>query len=220
MLITDIDPLKAAEMYFEGEKSGFSEAEFTKNKEEKGLIYPSKLKDFLLRFGNLKINLNILIFWHPEHVQTVNVSCGGIKRKIFVFGEWKNRGIGIFADECGMEDPSVIFVGVEQAQDGESTLSFTETKYTLNNILAFSFTENLFFRSGGAVYMEEADIDTMVRHYSKKPQKGEKSFKQQIMTDKGRPCVYINFDEEEGRFVCLELDENYDIILVFDNKYK
>ncbi|MCM1299265.1 MAG: hypothetical protein NC203_08005 [Firmicutes bacterium] len=212
-LITDIEPLKAMEIYFGGGESGFCEDDFIGSEKDRGLIYPPRLKEFLLRFGKLRVNQNIVTLWLPEHVPIVNVPCGGTERKLYTFGEWNHRGIGIFADECGAKDPPVVFVTVKE-KEGKSLLELSPTSLSLNDILKYAFVENLFFRSGGSYYIEPEDVGAAVRMYSAKPQKGEKSFLQLMAADK-LPRTCICFDEEEDKFVCIEQDKDYEIIDVF-----
>lgn len=211
MLITDIEPLKAMEIFYEGEESGVWEGEFIKNEKKRELFFPPKLKEYLQRFGFLSVNRGRGGFWFPDHVRTAAVPYEGISRDMLILGtlnggDDKGFYIGIFADECGTDNPPVIFGELIETEDGGQALSFWESGMFLKDALVCLFIENLFIHTNGTDYDEDG-IEALLKKYPAELCEGEKSLKQLIDSSQ-RPCRYICYDNEENRFYCFDVWED------------
>ena len=136
------------EIFYEGEESGVWEGEFIKNEKKRELFFPPKLKEYLRRFGFLSVNRGRGGFWFPDHVRTAAVPYEGISRDMLILGtlnggDDKGFYIGIFADECGTDNPPVIFGELIETEGGGQALSFWESGMFLKDAAVAHTGESL-----------------------------------------------------------------------------
>lgn len=218
MLITDIEPLRAMEIFYDGEESGVWEGEFIKNEKNRELFFPPELREYLQRFGFLGVNRGGGGFWFPDDVRTVSIPFEAASRDMLILGtlnggEDRDFFIGIFADECGMDNPPVSFGEAVEAGDGGQALSFWNSGMLLKDVLTYLFIENLFFHAKGTAY-GNTEIKTLLKKYPAELCEGEKSL-EQLLSGSQRPCLCICYDGEEKRFYCFEMREEEDVVSVF-----
>ena len=167
-LHVDIDPLKAMEIYYDGEESGVWEGEFIKNEKQRGLVFPQKLKEFLIRFGFFGVNRGGCRLLFPDNVSIASIPFDYDHRDMLVVGIIKSSNgdiyVGIFADECGLEDPPISLGEAVETDDGRLVLSFGASTMRLRDVLLYAFAENLFELSEGTDYGDEF-IKELIQKY-------------------------------------------------------
>lgn len=205
----DIDPLKAMEIFYDGEKLGVWEGEFIKNENKRGLIYPPKLKEFLLKFGFFGVNGKDSRFWFPDDVSIVGIDTGMECKDMLILGKIGELYAGVFADDCGMDDPPISLGMAVENEDGAEVLSFRASDLYLRDLLICLFTGNLAYEADPEVYEDAIEIKSVLYKYRSDP------LLKKLMIDTARPYRCICYDEEEGKFLCIDLYNDKDVVLVF-----
>lgn len=216
-LRVDIDPLKAMEIYYDGEESGVWEGEFIKNEKQRGLVFPQKLKEFLIRFGFFGVNTGGCRLLFPDNVSVASIPFESDNRDMLVMGIIKSPNgdiyLGIFADECDFDDPPISLGEAVETEDGRLVLSFGASGMRLRDILVYAFSENLFALSEGTDYGDEF-IKELIQKYSAELCEGEKSL-EQLLKEAHRPCRFVCYEEDEERFLCFNMHQEGGMVSVF-----
>lgn len=213
-LQVDIDPLKAMELFYQGEKLGVWEGEFVKNEKKRGLVYPHQLKEFLQKYGYFGVNIGDGSsylkgrFWLPDDVRIAGIDADGEYRDLIIAGSLRELYVGFFADDCGKDDIPIAFGKEIQEQDGSQIISFGSSSLYLRDILICLFTGNLLNAAKGAYYEADA-ARPILQKYGSSHQLNE------LMTSALRPYRFICYDDEEEKFICVDLYKDKEAVAVF-----
>ena len=214
-LHVDISPLKAMEIFYEGEELGFWEGDFIKNEKQHGLKYPKMLKEFLLKYGFFGVNRGDSHFFLPDYARVININMGDETKELYIFGMLGSYVVGIFAEDRDEEDPYISFGEWVELEDGRNVLNFGDSGLFLSDVLLCLFTGNII---PGAEDRETFDTEEEVREILDRYSYDEDL--KNIIENVVRPYRFICFDDEEKKFLCVDLysDEeqgNYEIAARF-----
>ena len=214
-LHVDISPLKAMEIFYEGEELGFWEGVFIKNEKQHGLVYPPMLKEFLQKYGFFGVNRGDSRFFLPDDARVININMGDETKELYIFGMLGSYVVGIFAEDCDEEDPYISFGEWVELEDGRNVLNFGDSGLFLSDVLLCLFTGNIIPNAEDReTFDTEEEVREILDRYSY-----DDDFKN-ILRNIIRPYRFINYDDEEKKFLCVDLysDEeqgNYEIAARF-----
>lgn len=214
-LYVDIEPLKAMELFYEGEELGFWEGDFIKNEKQKGLVYPQMLKEYLQKYGFFGVNRGDSRFWLPDDARLIKINMETETKDMYLLGVLGTYCIGIFAEDCNEEDPPVSFGESVELDDGRNALSFGDSGMYLSDVLLCLFAGNIIpGAEAGKTYDTKEEAEEILGRYSFEPEL------KHLIDTAPRPYRFICYDDEEKKFLCVDLysdDEygDYEIIAVF-----
>ena len=198
-VLYNIEPLKAMELYYDGEQNGVWNGDFIKNKKQSGLEIPSPLREFLEKYAYLDINKGQVKFFHPDGIRMIHLSTDVGEVHIMAVG--KAEGVG--ADEMfvgidfGTRDLDIAFGEID---DEKRMIHWGPSDgITLAGLMRVMFVSTL-FKSSDKFLFQDAEIDAVLKKHG-----AERSC---IMPSGGSTQhTSINFDEENGAFLVAEYDE-------------
>ena len=199
-VLYNMEPLKAMELYYDGEQNGVWNGDFIKMKKQSGLEIPAPLREFLEKYAYLDMNKGQITFFHPDGIRMVHLPTDS--------GEVHIMAVGT-AD--GLESDKM-FVGIELGTK-ELDISFGEIDdenrmihwgpsdgVTLFGLMRVMFVSTLFKNSDKFLF-QGAEIDAVLKKHN-----AERS---RIMPSSGSAQhTSINFDEDNGAFLVAEYDED------------
>ena len=215
-LHVDISPLKAMELFYEGEELGFWEGDFIKNEKQHGLKYPPMLKEFLQKYGFFGVNRGDSRFWLPDDARVININMGTETKEMYLLGILGTYCVGIFAEDCAEEDdPPISFGESVELDDGRNVLAFSDSGMFLSDVLLCLFTGNIIPKAeDGKTFDTKEEVEEILGRYSYDTDLTN------IIENVVRPYRFICYDDEEKKFLCVDLyndEENgdYEIAAVF-----
>lgn len=213
-LRVDIDPLKAMELFYQGEKLGVWEGEFIKNEKKRGLVYPPQLKEFLQKYGYFTVNSGDGVsdvkgrFWLPDDVVITAMDSGNGYWDLVTAGSLGELYVGFSADDCGKDNPPIAFGKEIQEQDGSQIISFRSSGLYLRDILICLFTGNLLYAAKGTYYEAEAAQPILQKY-------GSSRRLNELLANALRPYRFICYDDEKEKFICVDLYKDKEAVAVF-----
>ncbi|MDE6915956.1 MAG: hypothetical protein K2P39_04065, partial [Lachnospiraceae bacterium] len=101
MMYYNLEPLKAMDIYYDGEQDGVWEGEFIKGEKAHGLVYPSDLREFLECYGNMDVNRNPASFriYYPGNMEEILLQTQIGEIPILLIGVFENYLTGIRLDK-------------------------------------------------------------------------------------------------------------------------
>lgn len=198
-VLYNIGPLKAIELFYDGEKRGVWKGDFIKNEKERGLVLPPELREFLENYAYLEINEGgegKFKLFHPDYIGGVLLSDdeeGDIH--LLVIGELNDLWVAIRMDEC---DYMRIVFG-ERSDDG--TMWTPSDCGTLEGTYTVMFCSQLYRSADSYVFEDTPEIDAVLKKHG-----ADKSL---ILPGEGSvQRISICFDEESGAFITADFSED------------
>lgn len=199
MILYNLEPLKAIELFYDGEHNGVWNGDFIKMKKQSGLEIPAPLGEFLENYAYLEINKGQISFFRPDGMRIVHLPTDGGEVHIMAVGRADGAdGDNIFVGiELGTSELDIAFGAI----DDEKNMIYWEPSngITLGGIMRVMFVSTL-FKSSDKFLFQGAEIDTVLKKHG-----AERS---RIMPSVGSTQhTSINFDEDNGAFLVAEYDE-------------
>lgn len=196
----NIEPLKAMELYYDGEHNGVWNGDFIKAKKQSGLDIPAPLREFLEKYAYLDMNKGQITFFHPDGIRMVHLSTDSGEVHIMAIGTAESIGsdkmfVGI---DLGTRDLDIAFGEI----DDENRMVHwgPSDGVTLDGLMSVMFVSAL-FKSSDKFLFQGAEIDAVLKKHG-----AERSL---IMPSGGSTQhTSINFDEDNGAFLIAEYDED------------
>lgn len=198
-VLYNISPLKAMELFYDGERRGVWKGDFIKNEKERGLVLPPELREFLENYAYLEINEGgegKFKLFHPDYIGGVLLSDdeeGDIH--LLVIGALNDLWVAVRMDEC---DYLRIVFG-EKSDDG--TIWTPSDNGTLEGMYAVMFCSQLYRSADSYVFEEMPEIDAVLKKHG-----ADRSL---ILPGEGSvQRISICFDDESGAFITADFSED------------
>lgn len=204
-LLYNLDPLKAMELFYDGEKRGVWNGEFIKNEKKRGLVLPPMLREFLENYGYLEINEGgegAFKIFDPDGMGGVRLSDdeeGDIH--LLVIGALNDLWVAVRMDEC---DYLRIVFG-EREEDG-TTWTPTDNG-TLEGVLIIMFCAQLFKAADSYVFENAIEIEAVLKKHG-----ADRSLI--LPSDGNAQRISLCFDTDSGAFLAAEFDDADDIAML------
>lgn len=190
----NLEPLKAMDIYYDGEQDGVWEGEFIKG-EAHGLVYPSDLREFLECYGNMDVNRNPASFriYYPGNMEEILLQTQIGDIPILLIGVFENYLTGIRLDK---EEELPVAFG-EQTQDG---VMWSPVNLTFSGMLVSMLVSVLFQSKGHTVFDSEEGICGALAQYG--------ADQESICPGEGCPQHFsLNYNSDMDMFLIAEFDE-------------
>lgn len=198
-VLYNLSPLKAMELFYDGERRGVWKGDFIKNEKERGLVLPPELREFLENYAYLEINEGgegKFKLFHPDGIGGVLLNDdeeGDIH--LLVIGVLNELWVAIRMDEC---DYLRIVFG-EKSDDG--TIWTPSDNGTLEGMYAVMFCSQLYRSADSYVFEDMPEIDAVLKKHG-----ADKSL---ILPGEGSvQRISLCFDEESGAFITADFSED------------
>ena len=198
-VLYNLSPLKAMELFYDGERRGVWKGDFIKNEKERGLVLPAELREFLGNYAYLEINEGgegKFKLFHPDGIGGVLLSDeeeGDIH--LLVIGALNNLWVAIRMDEC---DYLRIVFG-EKSDDG--TMWTPSDNGTLAGIFTVMFCAQLYRSADSYDFEDLPEIDAVLKKHG-----ADKSLI--LPSDGNVQRISICFDDENGAFITADFSED------------
>lgn len=198
-ILYNLEPLKAIELYYGGERHGVWNGDFIKNEKKRGLIVPPPLREFLENYGYLSINRdeNGYHLFNPDGMGIVDLMAGDEEIHLLVIGSLNTL-------DSETEEENSYWVAVQRdyeelpaalGEETEDGVMWRPIDTTLNGIFSVMFCSHLFKNSDVYVYNEH-EMEAVMKARGIDPKK--------IMPSEGHSQhASICYDEESGAFIIL-----------------
>ena len=135
LLEVDIDPLKALEIFYEGETLGFWEGDFIKAEKKYSVRLPEPLKKYLAKYGQLNVNRGGNQLWIPglDDIKSVKVNDG--IQIVYIVGKFRGNLVAIYPDDYKNANPRVLLSDLASSGGESSTMLFRESGMDLRKLL-------------------------------------------------------------------------------------
>ncbi len=194
-VLYNLEPLKAIELFYDGEKNGVWNGDFIKNEKERGLTVPPMLREFLEKYAYLDINKGQVTFFHPDYIREFSLPIEGGKVHIMLIGKVNEMFLGI---ELGTKELDIAFGEVKD----ERIMWGPSNEITLAGMMRVMFVSTLFKCEDKFLY-QGAEIDAVLKKHG--------AARSEIMPSSGSTQhTSINFDEENGAFLIAEYNKQGD----------
>lgn len=201
-VLYNLSPLKAMELFYDGERRGVWKGDFIKNEKERGLVLPPELREFLENYAYLEINEGgegRFKLFHPDGIGGVLLEDdeeGEIH--LLVIGVLNDLWVAIRMDEC---DYMRIVFG-EKSDDG--VMWTPSDNGTLEGMYAVMFCSQLYRSADTFVFEDSPEIDAVLKKHG-----ADKSL---ILPGEGSvQRISICFDEDSGAFITADFSEDDEI---------
>lgn len=210
-VLYNISPLKAMELFYDGERRGVWKGDFIKNEKERGLVLPAELREFLENYAYLEINEGgegRFKLFHPDGIGGVLLNDdeeGDIH--LLVIGALDDLWVALRMDEC---DYLRIVFG-EKSDDG--TMWTPSDNGTLEGMYTVMFCSQLYRSADSYVFEDTPEIDAVLKKHG-----ADKSL---IMPSEGSvQRISICFDDESGAFITADFsaDDQIEMLHVVPRK--
>ena len=196
-ILYNLDPLKAIEIYYGGERHGVWNGDFIKNEKKRGLVVPPPLREFLENYGYLSINRtdNGYHLFDPDGMGLVDLMAGDEEIHLMVIGSLNTsdseNGQRIYwvAVQRDIEELPVAFG--EETEDG---VMWSPIDTTLNGIFNMMFRSHLYRNSDVYVYGED-EMEAVMKARGIDPKK--------LLPPQGQSQPPLCYDEESGAFIIM-----------------
>lgn len=191
-VLYNLEPLKAIELFYDGEKNGVWNGDFIKNEKEHGLTVPAMLREFLEKYAYLDINKGQVTFFHPDHIRELSLPVEDGEIHIMVIGKVNELFLGI---ELGTEELDIAVGAVED----ERVMWGPSNGVTLAGMMRVMFVSTLFKSTDKFLY-QGAEIDAVLKKHGA-------AYSEIVPSNGSTQHTSINFDEENGAFLVAEYNE-------------
>lgn len=198
-VVYNIEPLKAIELFYDGEHNGVWNGDFIKAKKQSGLEIPAPLREFLENYAYLEINKGQIAFFHPDGIRMVRLTADDGEVQIMAVG----RADGVVAEkllvgiEVGTRELDIAFGKID---DEKQMINWGPSDgITLEGLMRVMFVSTL-FKSSDKFLFQGAEIDAVLKKHG-----AERSLIKP--SDGSTQHTSICFDEDSGAFLVAEYDE-------------
>lgn len=198
-VLYNIEPLKAIELFYDGEHNGVWNGDFIKAKKQSGFEIPAPLREFLENYAYLEINKGQIAFFHPDGIRMVHLTADDGEVHILAVG--RADGVGaeklLVGIEVGTRELDIAFGEID---DENQMINWGPSDgITLDGLMRVMFVSTL-FKSSDKFLFQGAEIDAVLKKHG-----AERS----LITPSGGSTQHtsICFDEENGAFIVAEYDE-------------
>ncbi len=198
-VLYNLSPLKAMELFYDGERRGIWRGDFIRNEKERGLVLPPELRDFLENYAYLEINEGgegRFRLFHPDSIGGVMLNDdeeGDIH--LLVIGELNDLLVAIRMDEC---DYLRVVFG-ERSDDG--TMWTPSDNGTLEGMYTVMFCSQLYRSADSYVFEDMPEINAVLKKHG-----ADKSL---ILPSEGSiQRISLCFDGDSGAFLTVDFSED------------
>lgn len=219
-VLYNLSPLKAMELFYDGEKRGVWDGDFIKNEKKRGLVLPPLLREFLENYGYLEINEGgegKFKLFHPDGIGGVLLNDdeeGDIH--LLVIGVLGELWIAVRMDECDYlrivfgeksDDVNRMLTQLPQERGTEAaqpratcgTIWTPTENGTLEGVLTVMFCSQLFGSADSFVFEEKNEINAVLKKHG-----ADRSL---ILPGEGSAQhISLCFDNASGAFLVAEFD--------------
>lgn len=192
-ILYNLTPLKAIDLFYDGEKRGVWNGDFIKNQKKTHVKVPPMLREFLEKYGYLEINKGQIIFFHPDDMRflELNLPDGG-KIHILAVGIINDIYLGCVLDDENGE------LAVGEIVDNK--VMWGPSDMTLSGALTIAFV-SLLYKSADNFVFQGSQIEAVLKKNGMERSK--------IMPSEGHvQHTSLNFNEETGAFITAEFDSD------------
>lgn len=198
-VLYDIEPLKAIELFYDGEHNGVWNGDFIKAQKQSGLEIPAPLREFLEKYAYLEINKGQIVFFHPDGIRMVRLTADDGEVNILAVGradgvDGEKLLIGI---DVGARELDIAFGEID---DEKQVINRTPSDgITLDGLMRVMFVSTL-FKGSDKFMFQDVEIDAVLKKHG-----AERS----LITPSAGSTQHtsICFDEDSGAFLVAEYDE-------------
>lgn len=213
-ILYNLEPLKAIELYYGGERHGVWNGDFIKNEKKRGLVVPPPLREFLENYGYLSINRdkNGYHLFDPDGMGLVDLMAGDEEIHLLVIG-----ALNTLDDET--EEDTSYWVAVQRdleefpaalGEETEDGVMWSPIDTTLEGIFSVMFCSHLYKNSDVYVYGED-EMDAVMKARGIDPNR--------IMPSQWHSQhPSICYDEESGAFFVLSQFEDSLLLYIATRK--
>ncbi len=203
-ILYNLDPLKAIEIYYGGERHGVWNGDFIKNEKKRGLVVPPPLREFLENYGYLSINRdeNGYHLFDPDGMGLVDLMAEDEEIHLLVIGALNTL-------DSETEEEISYWVAVQRdyeelpaalGEETEDGVMWSPIDTTLEGIFSVMFCSHLYKNSDVYIY-GELEMDAVMEARGIDPKK--------VLPSQGHPQhPSICYDEESGAFFVLSQYED------------
>lgn len=198
-VLYNIEPLKAIELFYDGEHNGVWNGDFIKAKKQSGLEIPAPLRGFLEKYAYLEINKGQIVFFHLDGIRMVRLTSDDGEVHIMAVG----RVDGAYGGKLliGIDvDTRELDIAFGEIDDEKQMINWAPSEgITFAGLMRVMFVSTL-FKGSDKFMFQGAEIDAVLKKHS-----AERS----LITPSAGSTQHtsICFDEDSGAFLVAEYDE-------------
>lgn len=214
-LEVDIAPLRALEIFYDGEKLGIPEEALVRAEQKRGLILPEKLREFLLNYGQLDVNLGGYRVLHPKTMDAVKIRLSdGELHDGWLIAETPHEYLAILKEDCDQDDPSLYLSSGPKETEDEEKWDFESSMWTVRRLLTSIFVNSPGAHGCTSICDDPKYMQQEVIKYDEMLDDSQKKLVDIFETAK-RPDQCICWDSEEKKFVIVVLKPECDFLARF-----
>ena len=133
--LTDIGPLEAMRIFYQGEEYGVWKGDIIKNEKQRGLILPPMLKEFLIKYGYLPVNRGILSCYSPDYMELFTVETEDEDGDICIIGNMAGIPAAVRLEDM-TEDNQPLLSGNPHPEEESDTVEYWTWEFSGLHLLS------------------------------------------------------------------------------------